>query len=148
MVIRMKKHKSIFGIVVLALLLIIPVLPMLGAAANSVSAHFQASDTAKQIQNSGAEIIDSYTYTGNTSGTGNHVEAQSLFVVRTSDPDALSKQLSESEKNLSVYPAGETDKHFYMFEPKKVLDIPENGENYYVVAVIQSVPFPNNIMGH
>lgn len=144
----MKKHKSRYVTFALTLLLIIHVLPMLGAAANSVSAHFQASDTAKQIQKSGAEIIDSYTYTGNTSGTGNYVEAQSLFVVRTSDPDALSKQLSESEKYLSVYPAGETGMHFYMFEPDNFLDIPENSENYYVVAVIHSVPFPDNIMGH
>ncbi|MGN0595808.1 MAG: hypothetical protein ACI4J1_00565 [Ruminiclostridium sp.] len=144
----MIKHKSRYVIIILTFLLIIPVLSMFGIAANSVSAHFQASDTAKQIQKSGTEVIDSYTYIGNTSGTGNHVEAQSLFIVCTSDPDALSKQLSENEKFLSVYPAGETDKHFYMFEPKNVLDIPENGENYYVIEVIHSVPFPDNIMGH
>ena len=82
----MKKAARITGIVLGCVFLIICALPFVGAAVNIADGHIRADRAEKLISDMGGEICDSFVYTGNTSGTGNHTENQLLFIVRTNVP--------------------------------------------------------------
>lgn len=76
----MKKAARITGIVLGCVFLIICALPFVGAAVNIADGHIRADRAEKLISDMGGEICDSFVYTGNTSGTGNHTENQ-LFLL-------------------------------------------------------------------
>ena len=74
-----------------------------------------------------AKIIDEYSETGNTSGTGNHV-------------DCLSRITFSSEKNEETV-SKTLEENFEYWDLKF-----ENG--IYIVTLNTSAPFPDNIEGH
>ena len=74
-----------------------------------------------------AKIIDEYSETGNTSGTGNHV-------------DCLSRITFSSEKNEETV-SKTLEENFEYWDL-----IFENG--IYIVTLNTSAPFPDNIEGH
>ena len=88
------------------------------------------SDLEREI--SDIEIIRVDAITGNTSGTGNHVECLSAITFSTE----LTK--SEIENLLSKY---YTFDGWYCF-----VEMQENGS--YIFHLVRSAPFPDNIEGH
>ena len=88
------------------------------------------SDLEREI--SDIEIIRVDAITGNTSGTGNHVECMSVIAFSTE----LTK--SEIEDFLSKY---------YTFDDCDCfVEMQENGS--YIFHLVRSAPFPDNIEGH
>jgi len=78
------------------------------------------------------EIISVYSETGNTSGTGNHVECLSSITFSTEMRE------TEIEECLSEY---------YVFDGwNYYLDKTDDG--YYIIYINTSAPFADNIEGH
>lgn len=102
------------------------------------------------------DLGDTYSETGNTSGTGNHVDMLSVVLVKADT------ELSELENKLNEsYPID--DWSFWIEETStvksqydesgypsfyKVLAVPEEMQNTYIIYLCQSAPFADNIEGH
>ncbi len=103
------------------------------------------------------EIVDSYTETGNTSGTGNHVDMLSAVIFKTDAGlveiealidrnygldmwncwiEEMEKVTAFREENPSFYP--------YVAEMR----VPKNLEHTYLLYINNSAPFVDNIEGH
>ena len=105
-----------------------------GMCANHMATRKQTSTLEEHLEREipDIEIIRLYSETGNTSGTGNHVECLSsaLFSTQMQKPDI--------EERLSKY---------YIFDEWSCyVDKTEDG--YYIIYVNTSAPFPYNIAGH
>lgn len=118
---------------------------LFGMAVNNVEGHWQTEQLINEISNVGneAEILDTYTFVGNSSGTGNHCDLVSAVLVRTEQYADLNYYV----KFGRIYPLSEMPEHFYARWSKK-LDFPEENANCYLVIEINSAPFADNIMGH
>lgn len=116
-----------------------------GMAVNNVEGSFKTDSLVNAISNMGddAEILDTYTFVGNSSGTGNHCDLVSAVLVRTEQYADLNYYV----KFGRIYPLSEMSEHFYVGWSKK-LDFPEENANCYLVLEINSAPFADNIMGH
>lgn len=122
--------------------------------------------SARQTQNaidllntglSSVEIVDSYTETGNTSGTGNHVDLLTAVIFKT---DAslleieglidrnygLDEWYCRVEEMKEVSAAREEDPSFYPYVAK--MEVPDNLEHTYLLYINNSAPFADNIEGH
>ena len=74
-----------------------------------------------------ARIIDTYSFTGNTSGTGNHVECESKITFNT--------DMSEDDVD-------------HIFEARYEYRKLEKKDESYTITVYGDAPFPDNIEGH
>ena len=133
---------------------------IMGMIVNHVATGRQTDKLEKVIseQIPDAEIIDTYSETGNTSGTGNHVDMLSVIVVRTSeDLNTIKDKLKEFdieedeydfwiETMESVESARQEDDYRYSFCEE--LELPEDLKNCYMVYKNDSAPFTDNIEGH
>ena len=72
-------------------------------------------------------IVDVYSFTGNTSGTGNHVECESKVTFNSDMPEDDVKHIFEKQYKYHVL---------------------EKKDGSYVVTVYGDAPFPDNIEGH
>ena len=127
-----------FGIAIFILpIILIAVLGLyevFGMCINHMTTQKQTDTLQKNLENeiSDIEIVSVYSETGNTSGTGNHVECLSSIVFSTE------MQETEIEDCLSEY---------YVFDDWDCyVDKTEDG--YYIIYVITSAPFADNIEGH
>lgn len=158
----MKKIKYIIRMIVFILLL--PVLCIIafeifGIIVNHGATVFQKRELKKNLKQefSDVRIIDDYSETGNTSGTGNHVDMLSVVVFQTNeefmvvqdrlreiyDLDEWSfwiERIEELEQNHSE--KGYTPSYY------KHLDIPEDTSHCYLVFLCEAAPFKDNIEGH
>ena len=144
-----------FPVVLLVLVILFEVA---GMAVNHVASSQQTKQAIERLKTElSAEIVDRYTETGNTSGTGNHVDMLSVVVFRTGSSaeeirqalrayeslDEWSfwvKSLEEVETLRSKFPA------VYPFLEE--MDIPEDLEHSWLLYLNTSAPFPDNIEGH
>lgn len=78
------------------------------------------------------EIINIYSETGNTSGTGNHVDCLSSVIFSTE------MQETEIEECMSKY---------YVFDGWDCR-VNKTDDGYYMISVNTSAPFADNIEGH
>lgn len=154
--------RILIGILSLPVLLILLFIAyeIMGMIVNHVATGRQTNTLEKVIceQISDAEIIDTYSETGNTSGTGNHVDMLSVIVVRTSeDLNTIKDKLKEFdieedeydfwiETMESVESARQEDDYRYPF--CEALELPEDRKNCYMVYKNDSAPFTDNIEGH
>ncbi|SKB98702.1 hypothetical protein SAMN06296386_11228 [Lachnospiraceae bacterium] len=119
---------SIVGIPLLLIAFMI-VIEFVGYFANHAATDRQTKELRNVIlqEIDDAEIIDEYSETGNTSGTGNHV-------------DCLSRISFSSDKNQETI-AEILDTNYEYLELKSEKGI-------YIVTLNTSAPFPDNIEGH
>ena len=78
------------------------------------------------------EIISVYSETGNTSGTGNHVDYLSSIIFSTE------MQETEIEDRMSKY---------YMFDDGSCY-VNKTDDGYYTIYINTPAPFADNIEGH
>ncbi len=78
------------------------------------------------------EIISVYSETGNTSGTGNHVECLSSITFSTE------MRKTEIEECMSKY---------YVFDGWNYY-LNKTDDGYYIIYINTSAPFADNIEGH
>ena len=105
-----------------------------------------------------ADVKDSYSETGNTSGTGNHVDMLSVVIFQTKE------SREETEKNIrTAYPEAD-EWGFYVESIEAIeknknedewvpgyydsLSLPEDKNDCYLVYLCKSAPFEDNIEGH
>lgn len=100
--------------------------------------HIATDRQTKQLQAhleqeiSDIRIIDTYSETGNTSGTGNHVDCLSSITFSTQ------MQASEIEEKLSEY---------YVFDEWSCF-VDKTEDGHYLFYLNTSAPFADNIEGH
>ena len=119
---------TIVSIPVLLLVLFV-VIEVVGSIANHAATNKQTNELTAYIEKSieDASIIDTYSFTGNTSGTGNHVECESMIT--------FNSDMSEDDVN-------------HIFEVRYKYRELEKKDGSYVITVYGDAPFPDNIEGH
>ena len=105
------------------------VIEVVGSIANHAATNKQTNELTAYIEKSieDASIIDTYSFTGNTSGTGNHVECESMIT--------FNSDMSEDDVN-------------HIFEVRYKYRELEKKDGSYVITVYGDAPFPDNIEGH
>lgn len=133
----MKRLKQIARILVVAPLILIGVFLLyeaLGLCVNHLAAGRQTKRLVAnlRIDAPDIEVIDVRSETGNTSGTGNHVECLSSVVFSTETPKG------DLEARIAArYPEGEGTYRLSQTE-----------DGLYRLELIASAPFADNIEGH
>ncbi len=119
---------TIVSIPVLLLALFV-VIEVVGSIANHAATNKQTNELTAYIEKSieDASIIDTYSFTGNTSGTGNHVECESMIT--------FNSDMSEDDVD-------------HIFEVRYKYRELEKKDGSYVITVYGDAPFPDNIEGH
>ena len=142
----------------LFLILVFIVFELVGMGVNHYATNQQTTSLKETIASGipDAEILDTYSETGNTSGTGNHVDMLSVMLVK------VDEELSELESSLNEsYPLDswsfgieETSSVKSRYDESgypsyfQVLAVPEEMQNTYIIYLRQSAPFADNIEGH
>ncbi len=127
-----------FGAAVLVLPIILFVIwgvyEVFGMCINHIATRKQTNTLQMNLENeiSDIEIVSVYSETGNTSGTGNHVDCLSSIIFSTE------MQKTEIEDCMSNY---------YMFDESSCY-VNETDDGYYTIYINASAPFADNIEGH
>ncbi len=127
-----------FGIAVLilpvTLLVIWGLYEVFGMCVNHMAAREQTDTLQKNLESEipDIEIVSVYSETGNTSGTGNHVDCLSSITFSTE------MQETEIEDRMSEY---------YVFDGYDCY-VNKKDDGYYIIYVNTSAPFADNIEGH
>jgi glutamine amidotransferase-like uncharacterized protein len=105
------------------------VIEIVGCIANHAATDKQTKELNAYIEKSieDASIIDTYSFTGNTTGTGNHVECESKIT--------FNSDMSEDD----------VDRIFAAQYKYREL---EKKDGSYIITVYGDAPFPDNIEGH
>ena len=127
-----------FGIVILslpiALIAVWVLYEIFGMCINHIATKNQTNTLRTNLESeiSDIEIISVYSETGNTSGTGNHVDCMSLIMFSTE------MQETEIKDCMSKY---------YVFEEWSCY-VNKTDDGYYKIYINTSAPFADNIEGH
>jgi glutamine amidotransferase-like uncharacterized protein len=105
------------------------VIEIVGCIANHATTDKQTKELTAYIEKSieDASIIDTYSFTGNTTGTGNHVECESKIT--------FNSDMSEDD----------VDRIFAAQYKYREL---EKKDGSYIITVYGDAPFPDNMEGH
>lgn len=105
-----------------------------GMCINHIATREQTNTLQMNLESgiSDIEIISVYSETGNTSGTGNHVDCLSSVIFSTKMQEA------EIEDCLSKY---------YVFDEWNCY-VNKTEDGYYTIHINTSAPFADNIEGH
>ena len=135
---RSMKQLKKLGIVILSLPIILVVILVLyeifGICINHITTQKQTNTLKINLENeiSDIEIINIYSETGNTSGTGNHVDCLSSITFSTK------MQETEIKNCMSEY---------YVFDEWSCY-INKTDDGYYIICINTPAPFADNIEGH
>ena len=127
-----------FGIVILslpiALIAVWVLYEIFGMCINHIATKNQTNTLRTNLESeiSDIEIISVYSETGNTSGTGNHVDCMSLIMFSTE------MQETEIKDCMSKY---------YVFDEWSCY-VNKTDDGYYIIYINTSAPFADNIEGH
>ena len=133
----MKQLKKL-GIVILSLPIILVVILVLyeifGICINHITTKKQTNTLKINLENeiSDIEIISVYSETGNTSGTGNHVDCLSLITFST--------EMEEKEIEACM-------SRYYVFDDRSCY-VSKTEDGHYNIYINTSAPFADNIEGH
>lgn len=124
------------------------------AAANNISGQLHTNSVLNAYSNdSDIEVLDSATFVGNTSGTGNHTEVRTTVLVKA--PSFIEVEyrtygdyyyITSLSDEISEYNGSMRGRDVSDWE--RELDIPTDVTDCYVVEVYGEVPFRDSIMGH
>jgi len=127
-----------FGIAILTLPVLLfavwGIYEVFGMCINHIAAREQTNALRKNLENeiSDIEIVSVHSETGNTSGTGNHVDCLSAILFSTK------MQKNEIEDCLSEY---------YVFDEWSCY-VDKTDDGNYMIYINTSAPFADNIEGH
>ncbi len=127
-----------FGIVMSSLPIVLVVVWVLyeifGMCINHIATKEQTNTLRRNLEReiSDIDIISVYSETGNTSGTGNHVDCLSFIIFSTQ------MQETEIEDCMSKY---------YVFDEWSCY-VNKTNDGYYKIYINTSAPFADNIEGH
>jgi len=111
------------------LLALFVVIEVVGYIANHAATNKQTKELTAYIEKSieDVSIVDTYSFTGNTSGTSNYVECESKVT--------FNSNLSEDEVDS-------------IFEARYEYCALEKKDGNYIITIYGDAPFPDNIEGH
>ena len=119
-----------------------------GLCVNHIATKIQTDTLQANLESqiSDIEIISVYSETGNTSGTGNHVDCLSYIVFSTSmKEDEIKDCISKYYDELDEW-------HFFVSKTEELdkwnFSVPKAEDGYYIIYVNTSAPFADNIEGH
>lgn len=127
-----------FGTAVLtlpvAILVVWGLYEVFGMCVNHIAAKEQTHTLQMNLENtiSDIEIVNVHSETGNTTGTGNHVDCLSSIIFSTEMPE------TEIEDRLSEY---------YAFDGWSCY-VDKTDDGHYIIYVNTPAPFADNIEGH
>jgi len=149
------------GLLLLPLILVVLVVlyEAVGMAVNHIAGARQTERAAELLETElpWAEVLDSYTETGNTSGTGNHVDMLSAVIFRTDAGLPEIERLIDRSYGLDEWScwveemaeiAASREERPYAFPCLENMEVPEELEHVYLLYMNRSAPFPDNIEGH
>ncbi len=107
----------------------------LGMCVNHAAARRQTEQLQSRLRQelSDAVVKEAYSETGNTTGTGNHVDCLSTVIFSTSVPE------EELKSKLSQY---------YDFSDEQYCCLQKTAEGEYLFYLNTSAPFADNLEGH
>jgi len=157
----MKLHRVLKWIVRLPVLLmaLVVLYEVVGLAVNHAASAQQTRDIVRTLRAglSQVEIVDRYTETGNTAGTGNHVDMLSAVILRTESGweeiiKVCQKYDGLDEWSFWVKPMAQVsaarEEHPYLYPFLERVAVPEDFEDTWLLYMNTDAPFPNNIEGH
>ncbi|MCI8648886.1 MAG: hypothetical protein HFG20_02100 [Anaerotruncus sp.] len=129
-----RKIGLLFVFLPIILLVIFVAYELLGLCANRIATKYQTDRLQSHLENEiwDIQIVSVYSETGNTSGTGNHVDCLSLITFST------------DMQELEV--ANKMSKHYELDGWSCYINQIEDGQ--YLFYLNTSAPFVNNIEGH
>ncbi len=133
---------------------------IIGAIVNSLATANQTKAMQENLQDTlqNVTIIDAYSETGNTTGTGNHTDMLSIVIFQeNADLDEVIEKMSVFyeldtatgcwiQKLDDIITEQQKYSKYYSFLEKT--ELPADREHCYVFVQIRSAPFADNIMGH
>lgn len=141
-----------------ALLVLIVLLEFIGMIANHAASARQTEQLVLLLEAElpQVEIVDRYTETGNTSGTGNHVDMLTAVVFKT---DASLLEIEDLIRNHGLDEwdcwieemekiTASREKAPYLYPYVEKMKVPEKLEHTYLLYRNSSAPFVDNIEGH
>lgn len=142
-----------------ALIILVVAYEIFGMAVNHISTNRQTKEVEKVLMEelSSVELIDSYTETGNTSGTGNHVDMLSVVVFKTDEKlldiqNKLNKHYEKDDWGFWIEEMAHIKERYeedgYLYSYCEELNLPKQLDNCYLVYLNKSAPFSDNIEGH
>lgn len=130
----LKRAGLAFLLLPIILIVIFVLYEIYGMCANHMATEKQTNTLQQRLESEipDVKIISIYSETGNTSGTGNHVDCLSSIKFSTT------MQETEIEDCMAKY--------YVLDEWSCYIDTTEDG--YYTVYINTSAPFADNILGH
>lgn len=137
---------------------------IVGMAVNHYATDRQTEELISVVKETVADVDvwDSYSETGNTSGTGNHVDMLSVVVFQTKESEEEFKK--NIEKNVENTISKVDEWGFYVESIEAIekgkgengwvpmyydkLSLPEDKSGCYLVYLCNAAPFEDNIEGH
>ncbi len=154
-----EKTGCLIGCVPVILILLFIAYEIMGMIVNHVATGRQTDTLEKVIceQIPDAEIVDTYSETGNTTGTGNHVDMLSVVIVHTEeDLDTVKEKLRQFDVGdeyafwIQTMEAVEKarQEYDYLYGFLDAMELPDDPGGCYLVYKNDSAPFVDNIEGH
>lgn len=130
----LKRLGGVFLFLPVMLVVVFVAYEVFGMCMNHIATQGQTDTLQSNLENeiSDIEIVNVHSETGNMSGTGNHVDCLSSITFSTE------VQESEIESRLSKY---------YVFDGWECC-VRRADDGYYMIQIITSAPFSDNIEGH
>lgn len=130
----LKRVGLAFLLLPIILIVIFVLCEIYGMCANHMATEKQTNTLQQRLESEipDVKIISIYSETGNTSGTGNHVDCLSSIKFSTT------MQETEIEDCM--------EKYYVLDEWSCYIETTEDG--YYTVYINTSAPFADNILGH
>ncbi len=130
----LKKFLIIILFLPIILVIVWGMYEIFGMCINHIATREQTNTLKKNLENeiSDIELLSVYSETGNTSGTGNHVDCLSSIIFLTEMPE------SEIEDRMSKY---------YVFDEWSCY-VHKTDDGDYTIYLNTPAPFADNIEGH
>lgn len=120
---------------------------LFGIVINNIYGQIHTGDMLMVLSNnSDVVVLDTYTFVGNSSGTGNHCDLLTAAVVRNDTGDIYSFYYATDKCADYIFSLSELGESYQEWSEK--LDFPEDETNCYLLVKIDIAPFKDNIQGH
>ncbi len=144
----MKKTLKVINIIIAVLLLLPIIIVIVTGVINEIDGQLHTDQLLDSLSNgfSKEEIVDTYTFVGNTSGTGNTCEALSAVLVRTCNDTDVYYWGNGCDTICKVDEISEYDSLYSLVNDD--MKLPEDTSNLYLIVDYNKVPFSDHIKGH
>lgn len=116
-------------------------------AINNISGEIHTEDMLMALSNhSDVVVLDTYTFVGNSGGTGNHCDLLTAAVVRNDTGNINSFNYATDKCADYILSLSELGESYQEWSEK--LDFPHDETDCYLLIKIDSASFKDNILGH